>query len=131
MCIRDRPYALAHFSIVKSENCGSSTTWGLYLIKKCEQENWKSAINSSKFTQLRLSKAENWSGYLSETSQTHSENSRLDFLTIRCKTQLESEKKLCLQPQKKTRIRNGLRNIMCIVCTRNDFATAPTMLLND
>ena len=44
---------------------------------------------------------ENWSGYLSESSQTHSEKTRLDFLSLRGRNELESKKKLCLQPQKK------------------------------
>ena len=44
--------------------------------------------------------AGNWSGYLFESSQTHSEKSRLDFLTLRGKNWLGSKKKLCLQPKK-------------------------------
>ena len=34
--------------------------------------------------------AENWSGYLSESSQSHSEKSRLDFLSLRGKNKLET-----------------------------------------
>ena len=39
--------------------------------------------------------AENWSGYLSKSSQTHSKKARLDFLALRGKHWLESKKKLC------------------------------------
>ena len=46
--------------------------------------------------------AGNWSGYLYESSKTHSEKSRLDFLALRSKNYLESKKKVCLQPKKKS-----------------------------
>ena len=45
--------------------------------------------------------AEHWSGYLSESSRTHSEKSRLDFFSLRGNNWLESKKKRCLKPQKK------------------------------
>ena len=50
--------------------------------------------------------AGNWYGYLSVSSQTHSEKSRLDFLSLRGKnySQLESKKKTL-----KHRITNGLK----------------------
>ena len=54
--------------------------------------------------------AGNWSGYLSESSQAHSEKSRLDFLASRGKNYCNLERKkthLCSQ-KKKSRIKNSL-----------------------
>ena len=44
---------------------------------------------------------ENWSGYLSESRQTHSEKSRLDFLTLRGKIYLKEKKNSVCSLKKK------------------------------
>lgn len=62
-------------------------------------EKW--AIINPKFYQLR--------------SQTHSEKSMLDFLASLGEYSSEG-KNLCLQPQKKFRIRNGLSTGVPAVC---------------
>ena len=57
--------------------------------------------------------AENWSGYLSESSQTHSEKSRLDFLALRGKNWLESKKISVCNHKKKVPHNN--RPMVCSV----------------
>ena len=66
------------------QNVGS--VWStLYSSKKIEK--WA----SPKFSQDNP-EARNWSGYLSESSQTHSDKSRLDFLSLQGKNYLETKK---------------------------------------
>ena len=51
--------------------------------------------------------AGNWSGYLSESGQTHSDKSWLDFPSLRGKTNLKAKKKLFATSKRKPRIQNG------------------------
>ena len=61
--------------------------------------------------------AENWSGYLSESSQTHSEKSRLDFLALRGKNWLESKKISVCNHKKKVPHNNRPMVCSCLLYT--------------
>ena len=75
-------FGLAHFSTFMLEKKVEETEppfWSIVslLTTKLKNELDRNSLNSDS------REAKNWSGYLSESSQTHSEKSRPDFLSIR------------------------------------------------
>ena len=91
------PRPVSRFSIVAVASISTSSFFDFFLEKNVYQtEPLLDQLSVFLTTQLKNElirnsrecdsrKAETWSGYLSECSQTHSEKSRLDFLALRGK----------------------------------------------